>query len=261
MGRLEGKIALVTGAGRGIGRGIALCMAEEGADLVVNDLPLPAELGAPHCETAEQIEALGRRVLVYYADVADHEAIAAMVAAAVAHFGRLDIVVANAAVSVRELVVEAHWEGVRRTVDVTQFGVFHTCQAAARHMLARGGGGKIIIVGSLLSEVPLPTSAAYNMAKAAVNHLGRTLAAELAPARINVNVINPGWIDTPGERLFVPDEEIRRVAPAMPWGRLGTPRDIGRTAVFLASDDADYISGSALTVDGAYRVSMTLPLG
>jgi glucose 1-dehydrogenase len=261
MGKLDGKVALVTGAGRGIGRGIALCLAEEGADIVVNDLPLPEGLGAPHSETAEQVEALGRRVLAHYADVADREQVQALVDAAVAHFGRLDIAVANAAVSVREPVVDAHWEGVRRTIDVTQLGVFHTCQAAARHMVARGGGGKIVIIGSLLAEVPLRTSAAYNMAKAAVNQLGRTLAAELAPQRINVNVVNPGWIDTPGERVFVPDEEIQRVAPAMPWGRLGTPRDIGRSVVFLASDDADYISGSALTVDGAYRVSMSLPLG
>jgi glucose 1-dehydrogenase len=125
-------------------------------------------------------------------------------------------------------------------------------------MAARGGPGKIIIIGSILADIPMQTSAAYNMAKAAINHLGRTLAAELTRQRINVNVINPGYIDTPGERAFASEEEIRRTATQLPWGRLGTPRDIGRAAAFLASDDADYITGSVLQVDGGYKLAMRL---
>jgi len=97
------------------------------------------------------------------------------------------------------------------------------------------------------------------MAKAAVIHLGRTLAAELAVHRINVNVINPGYIDTPGERKFATEEQIAQAARNLPWGRLGTPRDIGRAVAFLASDDADYITGSTLVVDGGYRQAMRLP--
>jgi glucose 1-dehydrogenase len=141
---------------------------------------------------------------------------------------------------------------------VTQFGAFHTCQAAARHMVARGGSGKIIIIGSVLAVIPMRTSSAYNMAKAAVNQFGMTLAAELAPLRVNVNVINPGYIDTPGERRYATEEQIRQAGPRLPWGRIGTPYDIGRAAAFLASDDADYITGSVLQVDGGYRVSMSL---
>lgn len=258
MQRLKDKVALITGAARGIGRGIALCMAEEGADVALNDLPPETPGCVDVRSTAAEVEALGRRALALYGDVADRNAVERMVAAAVEHFGRIDIVVANAALSIRELVVEAQWEHVLRTVEVTQFGVFHTCQAAARHMVARGGPGKIIIIGSILSHIPLPTSAAYNMAKAAVNQFAPTLAAELAPYRINVNVINPGHIDTPGERKFATEEELQRAAHHIPWRRLGTPRDIGRAAVFLASDDADYITGSAICVDGGYRVGMRL---
>ncbi len=261
MRRFDGKVALITGAARGIGRGIALCLAEEGADLVVNDLdPATASDVEDARGTAAAIEALGRRALVAYADVSDRAQVAALFAAAVAHFGQIDIVVANAATSIREPVVTARWEGVLRTIEVTQFGVFHTCQAAAQQMVATDRpGGKIVIIGSILAEIPFPTSAAYNMAKAAVNQLGRTLAAELAEHRINVNVINPGWIDTPGERKYASEAEIEGGGKHIPWGRLGTPRDIGRAVAYLASDDADYVTGSVLVVDGGYRVGMRLP--
>lgn len=259
MRRLEGRIALITGAGRGIGQGIARCLAEEGADIVLNDLPVPAGMGAPSAETAHMIEALGRQVFPYYADVADPQQVTAMFEAAIHHFGRLDIVVANAAMSIREPVIEAEWEHARRTIEVTQFGVWHTCQAAARHMVARGGGGKIVIIASVLAELPMVTSAAYNMAKAAVTHFGRTLAAELTQHRVNVNIVQPGWIDTPGERAFASEEQIREGAQLVPWGRLGTPRDIGRAVAFLAGDDADYVTGSVLVVDGGYRLGLRLP--
>lgn len=262
MGRVEGKVALVTGAARGIGQGIALCLAEEGADVVVNDLP-PGSSEHTGQETAAAIAQLGRRALVQYADVSDRDQVAAMFDASVAHFGHIDIVVANAAQSVRELTVEAQWPHVLRTLEVVQFGVFHTCQMAAQQMVAQVDqgqpGGKIIIIGSLLAEIPMPTSAAYNMGKAAINHLGRTMAAELTRYRINVNVINPGWIDTPGERKFATEEEIQAGASQLPWGRLGTPRDIGRAAVFLASDDADYITGSTLRVDGGFALGLRMP--
>jgi glucose 1-dehydrogenase len=249
----------VTGAARGIGRGIALCLAEEGAHVAINDLPPGDRPGAADAAgAAAEIAAMGRRSLAHYADVSDREAVAALFAATAAQLGPIDIVVANAALSIRQPVVEASWEGVLRTIEVTQFGVYHTCQAAAQHMAARGGPGKIIIIGSILADIPMQTSAAYNMAKAAVNHLGRTLAAELTRQRINVNVINPGYIDTPGERAFASEEEIRRTATQLPWGRLGTPRDIGRAAAFLASDDADYITGSVLQVDGGYKLAMRL---
>jgi glucose 1-dehydrogenase len=257
--RLEDKVALVTGAARGIGKGIALCLAEEGAHVAVNDLAPGDRPGAADAaDTAAEIAAMGRRSLAHYADVSDRAAVAGLFAAAAEGLGPIDIVVANAALSIREPIIEASWEGVLRTIEVTQFGVYHTCQAAAQHMAARGGPGKIIIIGSVLAEIPMQTSAAYNMAKAAVVHLGRTLAAELTSLRINVNMINPGYIDTPGERAFASEEQIRQAAALLPWGRLGTPHDIGKAAAFLASDDADYITGTVLQVDGGYRLAMRI---
>jgi glucose 1-dehydrogenase len=254
--RFEGKVALITGAARGIGRGVALCLAEEGAQIIVNDLP-PAE-GEGSRATVREVEALGRQALAYDADISDREQVAGLFAAGVEHFGRIDVVVANAAFSIREPVVEARWEHVLRTLEVTQFGVYHTCQAAAQ-LMVRQGGGKIVIIASILGEIVFLNSAAYNMAKAAVIHLGRSLAAELAAHHINVNVINPGYIDTPGERKFATEQQIAQAARNLPWGRLGTPRDIGRAVAFLASDDAEYITGTTLVVDGGYRHAMRLP--
>jgi len=120
-------------------------------------------------------------------------------------------------------------------------------------------GGKIVIISSILEEMPAPGSAAYNMAKAAVNHLGRTMAIELARYRINVNMVNPGWIDTPGERRFSSEVQLREGGKRIPWGRLGSPEDIGKAVVFLASDDADYVTGATLRVDGGFLLGLTLP--
>ena len=259
MKSLAGKVALITGASQGIGRGIALCLAAEGADIVVNYRSNRDEAR----KVVDAVEGMGCRALAWQADVAQRDAVAAMVAGAVEAFGRLDIAVANAAHSVREPVVEAAWENVERVIQVSQFGVFHTCQLAARQMVAQAeageGGGKIVIISSILEEMPAAGSAAYNMAKAAINHLGRTMAAELARYRINVNMVNPGWIDTPGERQFVSEEQLREGGKRIPWGRLGTPDDIGKAVAFLVSDDADYITGATLRVDGGFLLDLTLP--
>jgi glucose 1-dehydrogenase len=252
---LEGKVALVTGASRGIGRGIALRLAAEGADIAVNYRSHPEEAQ----QVADAIAGLGRRALLCQADVADRGAVERMFGAAIEHFGRLDIAVANAATSVREPVVAAEWAHVQRTIEVAQFGVFHTCQLAAQQMVRQGQGGKIVIVSSVHAELGVPGSAAYNMAKAAINHLCRTMAAELAREHINVNAIEPGWIDTPGERRFASDEQIRSGGRRIPWGRLGTPDDIAAAAAFLASDDADYVTGAVLRVDGGYTLGLRLP--
>ena len=259
---LDGKVALITGSARGIGRGIALSLAQQGVKIIVNDLPPKSGENISDAQnTVDEIIALGQEAIAYYADVSDREQIQAMFAHGIAHFGKIDIVVANAALSIREPVIDANWEGVLRTIEVTQFGVFHTCQAAAQHMVKRSEGGKIIIIASILREIPFRTSSAYNMSKAAVTQFGRTLANEISPHRINVNIINPGYIDTPGERKFATEEEIARAAKHLPWGRLGTPEDIGNAVVFLASSMADYITGSTLNVDGGYIIGMGGPVG
>lgn len=259
MNRLADKIALVTGASLGIGQGIALALAEEGADVVVNYRSHRAEAEA----VAGKIEQLGRRALIWQADVADRDAVAAMIGGTVEHFGRLDIAVANAAMSIREPIVEASWEHVQQTLNVTQFGVFHTCQLAVQQMVKQPlngrSRGKIVVISSIHEEIAPRNSGAYNMAKAAINHLARTMAAELAPQKININVVNPGWIDTPGERNFYSEEQLAAAGKRIPWGRIGQPEDIGRAVAYLASDDADYVTGSVLRVDGGFVLGLSLP--
>jgi glucose 1-dehydrogenase len=258
-GRLEEKVALVTGASRGIGRGIARCLAAEGADVVVNYRSHAAEAEA----VVDAVTALGQRAWACQADVSHRQAVAEMISQTVARFGHLDIAVANAAMSIREPVIEADWDHVERVLQVSQFGVFHTCQLAARQMVrqvdAGRPGGKIVIISSILEELPAPGSGAYNMAKAAINHLGRTMAAELACHRINVNMVNPGWIDTPGERRYASQEELAAAGARIPWGRLGTPEDVGQVVAFLVSDEADYVTGATLRVDGGMLLGLALP--
>ena len=137
-----------------------------------------------------------------------------------------------------------------KVVKGTLFGGFHMSQLVARHMVGRGGGGKIVFVSSVHARIPFARSVAYNAAKIGLTHMARTIAAELLPHRINVNVIEPGWIDTPGEHATFGSEMLAAAGPTLPWGRLGTPEDIGRAAAFLCSDDADYITGTELVVDG-----------
>ena len=248
---LAGRVALVTGAARGIGRATALALAEAGADIVLADVLDDQAQGV-----AREIEALGRRALVQRVDVTDRAQVEGAVQAAVDQLGRLDIAVANAARSIRRPFIEQSWDDAWATFSVTLFGVWHTCQFAARHMVRQGQGGKIVIISSIMSELAVPESAAYNAAKAALNELGRTVANELAEHHINVNVVQPGWIDTPGERAFATEEELQAAGPRMPWGRLGQPEEIGRLVRFLASPEADYMTGSIVRMDGGLILRM-----
>ena len=245
---LQGKVALITGSSRGIGRGCALEMARAGADIVVNY--------RSHAEDAEavagEIRDLGRQALVCGADVSERPAVDRMVGAAVERFGHLDILVCNAYYSRREPFLELSVEAMRRTLDVSLWGVFHAAQAGARQMVAQGNGGSILFISSVLAFVPMPTSLPYNTSKAGIEHMAATIATELTGHRIRVNVIEPGWTDTPGERQFATEEEIQEGGKKLPWGRLGTMEDLGRAATFLCSDAADYITGAVLRVDGGY---------
>jgi glucose 1-dehydrogenase len=255
MKRFEEKTALITGAAQGIGRGIARCLAEEGANIVVNDC---ANVEAAE-EVVRTVKEMGQEAIFWQADVSDRKAVGTMFAGVVEQFGRIDVVVSNAARSIREPIIEAKWENVLSTLEVTQFGVFHVCQMAAQQMVKQAPNersrGKIVIISSVWSEVSAEGSAAYSMAKAAINHFAETLAVEMTAHRVNVNVINPGWIDTPGERLHYTEEELQEGGRLLPWGRIGIPEDIGKAVAFLASDDADYITGSILRVDGGYIVA------
>ena len=247
---LNGKAAIVTGASRGIGRATAVTLARAGADVTVNYYTHGDEAE----EVVEQIRESGRSGLAFQADVSDRQAVEAMVDATVGQFGKLDIVVSNAYYSKREPFLELSREAMRRTLDVTLWGAFHVAQAGARRMVAQGTGGSICFISSVLAFIPVATSLPYNAAKAGINQMSATVANELTPHRIRSNVIEPGWIDTPGERQFATDEQIREGAKKVPWKRLGRPEEIAQMAAYLASDAADYITGSVFRVDGGFSL-------
>jgi glucose 1-dehydrogenase len=233
--KLLGKKALVTGAARGIGRGCALELARAGADVVVNDLTRSPEAEA----TVAAIRALRCQAALVEGDVFERASCESVVSRAVQALGQIDVLVSNPAFSRR---------GDFLDYDPALFE--QVSQLVARHMVARRRGGTIVFVSSVHAKIPFARSVAYNAAKIGLTHMAKTIAAELLPHRINVNVIAPGWIDTPGEHATFGSDLIAQAGPTLPWGRLGTPEDIGRAAVFLCSDDADYVTGTELVVDG-----------
>jgi glucose 1-dehydrogenase len=246
---LTGKIAIVTGGGRGIGKGCALELAQRGADILLNDRP-----GSPDLETAAaEIRELGRACHAIEADVFSRAGCEELLKASLEITGRVDILISNPAYSRRAAFLEYSPEEFERTIQGTLTSGFHMSQLTARHMIQRGAGGKIVFISSVQAEMPMSLCVAYGAAKAGLNHMMRTIAVELSAYRIHVNAIEPGWIDTPGEHATFDEETIEREGKRLPWGRLGVPADIGRAAAFLASDEADYITGTVLPVDGGFR--------
>jgi glucose 1-dehydrogenase len=248
---LKDKVALVTGASRGIGRATAIEMSRAGANVTINY----HSHGDEADEVVDEVRGLGREALAFGADVSDRSAVEAMVDATVKQFGHLDILVSNAYYSKREPFLELSIEAVERTWGVTLWGAFHSAQLAARQMAEQGNGGAICFISSVLADVPMPTSLPYNTAKAGINQMSRTIANEMTEHQVRSNVIEPGWIDTPGERQFTSDEEMKTEGAKLPWGRLGTPEEIARAATYLCSDAASYVTGSVLRVDGGFRLA------
>ena len=244
--KLEGRNILVTGSSRGIGRGCAIECAREGANVAINYRSHPEEAA----EVAKEIEALGRKAITLQADVSNQSEVEGLVTQTVEQFGSLDGFISNAAYSDRELMIEADMEGFHRTVNVSMWGAFYGVRASAQQMVKQGNGGSIVVVSSPHAVLAIPTAMAYNMSKAAIDHMARTAAIELAPHRIRVNILHPGWIDTPGERKFFSEEQIEVGGAKLPWGRMGQPDEIGKGTAFLLSDDADYMTGGTMTMDG-----------
>ena len=258
MGTLDGRIALVTGAGRGLGRATALLFAREGADLVAVDVDAAAAK-----ETAEQVLALGRRSAAVTADLAEPAAGAGAVAEAVERFGRLDVLVQAAAVLDVEPLLEVTAAAWDRAFAVNARGLFFTLQAAAR-VMARRGGGRIINISSPASRLPLPLLAVYAATKAAVDSLTRSAAAALAEHQITVNSIAPGRMETPmTERL---DRSIATLtgreytelhaerARAIPLGRRAEPEEVAEAALWLAGPAARYVTGCRVNVSGGLEL-------
>ena len=243
---LQGRVVVVTGASLGIGRATAIAMGRAGAKVVVNY--------RSHREQAEEVAAAirqaGSEAVAVQADVADQAAVEQLVAQAVKQFGRLDIAVSNAAYSDRELFFKAEMTGFRRTVDVTMWGAFYLMRAATQQLIGQGGGGAICIVSSPHAFIPAPRAMAYNMSKAAIEHMARTAAIEVAEHRIRINLVQPGWTDTPGELKFASRETLDTAGAKIPLGRLGNAEEMAEGILFLCDPTNEYITGAALLIDG-----------
>ena len=249
MMRLKGKSALVTGASRGIGRAVALTLAKEGADVVVN-----CSSSVPEAEkVTREIKKLGRRSFSIKADVADKAAVEKMVKEVVNHFGSLDILVNNAGmaiVSPSEKLEESLW---KQGIDVMLTGVFFCSQAAGKVMIKQRSG-KIINIASINGIEAFPERASYGSAKAGVMQLTRTLGCEWAKHNINVNAVAPGYIKTQlvTDLLAKGVYNEKELARRTPAGRLGECDDVADAVVFLASEESKYIIGQTIVVDGGW---------
>ena len=245
---LENKVALVTGAGRGIGRAIAIALAKEGAEVVVNYNG--SEERAK--EVKQTIEENGGKASIYKCNVSDFEACEAMIKDIVKEHGRLDILVNNAGITKDGLIMKMKEEDFDSVLNVNLKGTFNTIRHSARQMLKQRSG-KIINISSVSGILGNAGQANYAASKAGVIGLTKTMARELGSRGITVNAIAPGFVDT--EMTGVLSEEIRENAcRQIILGRFGKPEDIANVAVFLASDKADYITGQVISVDGGMNV-------
>jgi glucose 1-dehydrogenase len=245
--RLAGKNALVTGSSQGIGEAVAMRLAEEGADIVVNFHSHPE--GADR--VVQQIRAMGRKAVAVQADLAQVSQVQSLVRDSLQAMERLDILVNNAGVEKRAdfwAVTEAEYDLV---MDVNLKGVFFTTQAFVRHLLDTKRPGKIINMSSVHEELPFPHFAPYCMSKGGVRMLTRDLAIELAPFGITINSIAPGAIETPiNAKLLNDPPKLKALLGNIPLKRLGKPEDVAGIAAFLASSDASYITGTTIFADG-----------
>ena len=256
--RLEGKVAVVTGAAQGLGRACAECMAAEGAKIIVSDVNTEGGESA-----AAAIRDAGGEARFIACDVGDKAQVDALIAGAVEAYGRLDSAVANAGIVNFADFLELAEDDFDAVLRVNLKGVFLTGQAAARQMVKQGGGGTIITMSSINAVVAIPSIVPYVTAKGGVNQLTKGMALALADKGIRVNGIGPGSIATEMAQAVLSDpEKARGALSRTPMGRFGEPDEIGKVAVFLASDDSSYMTGEIVYVDGGrLALNYTVPVG
>lgn len=251
MFNLDGKVALVTGGARGIGRGIVLSLAKQGADVAINFVSHPERAQ----EVANQVTQMSRRSFVAQADVSKKPQVEQMVQAVTTNLGRVDILVNNAGIVVSKPFLEMTEEEWDQILDVNLKGQFLVSQAVAKEMV-KNGGGKIINIASIASGgigVGFSDIAHYCASKGGVIGLTEALAVELASKKINVNAIAPGLIETDMTRDIMNNPQAAQgMMMRIPWKRAGKPEDIGAAAAFLASQEADYLTGVTIYVDGGW---------
>lgn len=249
MGKLSGKTAVVTGASKGIGAGIALALAEEGANVVVNYVRAKDDAE----KVAAKINQNGSKAITVQADVSKKAEVDKLFGEARKTFGKIDILVNNAGIYEFAPLQEITEDSYRRQFDLNVLGTLLSTQAAVKNMPE---GGSIINLSSVASLTPPPTGSVYSATKGAVDVITRSLAQELGPQKIRVNSLAPGLVETPGAQVAgVAEGEFRQMAVSRtPLGRVGDTEDIAKVAVFLASDDSGWITGEVLPVGGGARL-------
>jgi len=241
--KLKGRVALITGAAQGIGKSVALLLAQNGADIVVSDINLEkAE------ETAKEIESIGSKVMAIKVDVANLKNVEQMVASILEKFGKIDILVNNAGITRDKLILrmtEEDWDAV---LNVNLKGTFNCTKTVVRHM-AKQRSGKIVSIASVVGEMGNAGQVNYSASKAGVIGLTKTIAREFAQRRINVNAIAPGYIETPMTEVL-PEKVKEELKRLIPMERLGKPEDVAEAVLFLVSEESNYITGHVLNVNG-----------
>lgn len=247
---LSNRVAIVTGGSRGLGKGMALALAEAGADVVVASRTLSALK-----EVSQEIKDKGRKSLAIELDVWDLSSINRMVEKVLDEFGKIDILVNNAGMNIRKPTIEVTEEDWNKIVNTNLKGAFFCAQAVGKVMIKQRRG-KIINIGSLTSKVAFPNMAVYAATRGGILQLTKTLAVEWAKYNINVNAIGPGYFKTSQTApLFADKQWFEETLKKIPLGRTGLPEDLGGTVVFLASEASDYITGQMVFVDGGWLAS------
>jgi glucose 1-dehydrogenase len=254
MARFTGKTVLVTGSGRGIGRGIALRLAQEGANVIINDLKDDDN----STESVKEVQALGVKAVFIQADISKVDSVNALMASAVEQMGQVDVLVNNAGVELRAPFWEMTEQQYDIVMNVNLKGTFFLSQAFTKHLQATNRPGAIVNISSVHEELPFPNFTSYCTSKGGMKMLMRNLAVELGPLNIRVNNVAPGAIKTPiNANLLSKPEMIQSLQRNISLGRLGDPEDVAAVVAFLASDDAKYVTGSTYYVDGGLTYHYT----